>query len=102
MARLAVHTTDLFDDTLPVKVRQRRKHSNSERLPVARALNEVIAGRRPALRLYSKKLGQHLWFVNEGLVNPSESRFDGKVITMAMLAQMMTTGSNLLEAAEQA
>ena len=60
-----------------------------------RRLNEVILGRRPALRLYSKTLKSDCWFVNEGLVTPEYTAMPGKVITMEMLADLMNGDESL-------
>ncbi len=63
-----------------------------------RRLNQVILGRRPALRVYSKTLQTDFWFVNEGLADPADRRFSGKVITMEMLVEIMSSGRPFLPA----
>ena len=77
---------EIFD--MPQKKRKRRA-VNKKRL-LEQQLNEVIMGIRPVLKTYSAVLKTDLWFVNEGLINPAEENFPGKVITMAMLAEMMS------------
>jgi len=66
-----------------------------------RRLNQVILGRRPALRVYSRTLQTDLWFVNEGLVDPADHRFAGKVVTMEMLVEIMSSGRSFLPAVRE-
>jgi hypothetical protein len=74
-------TLQIFD--LHTRRRRRTPHVLRDRL------NEVIFGRRKALRVHSKTLKTDIWFVNEGLVDPSDDKFRGTVITMADLAELM-------------
>lgn len=78
--------------TAPVVKRKTRKPDRQRILK--RRLNEVILGKRPALKLYSKTLQSDCWFVNEGLVNPEDAVMPGKVITMEMLADMIDEGGS--------
>ena len=55
-----------------------------------RKLSEVICGLRPLLKVYCKTLQTEFWFVNEGLVDLSHTKLSGNVITMQMLAELMT------------
>jgi hypothetical protein len=48
------------------------------------------------LRVYSKTLQTDFWFVNEGLADPADRRFSGKVVTMEMLVEIMSSGRPLL------
>ena len=61
-------------------------------------LKEVLHGKRPALKVYSRRLQADLWFVNEGLADPADATFGGRVITMAGLANMMKGGTPLSQA----
>ena len=74
-------TLEIFDP----HTRRRRRTPNV----LQGRLNEVIFGKRKALRAYSKTLKTDIWFVNEGLVDPSDETFSGTVITMADLAELM-------------
>ena len=58
-------------------------------------LNEVIYGQRPYLQVYSNTLQRSICFVNEGLMNPDDLNFDGKIITMEMLADIVTTETTI-------
>ncbi len=70
-------------------IRQRKRRASDKQSVLKRRLNEVITGSRPALKLFSKKLQTDIWFINEGLVDLDKEVFSGRVITMAMLAEMM-------------
>lgn len=89
MATAISNTTipDLFSQTTAKKRKLKRKASGKS---VSRRLNEVIYGIRPFLQVYSSELQHDICFVNEGLINPDEINFDGKIITMEMLAEIMT------------
>ena len=63
-----------------------------------RRLHQVILGRRPALRVYSKILQTDFWFVNEGLADPADRRFSGRAVTMEMLVALMSSGRPFLPA----
>jgi hypothetical protein len=77
---------EIFDT--PVRNRPMRQ--------LRRRLNQVLLGKRPALRVYSKTLQTDFWFVNEGLADPADRRFSGKVVTMEMLVEIMSSGRPLL------
>ncbi len=77
---------------------QRRKKNDRD---VAQQLVDVIQARRPALRLRSRSLDTCIWFVNEKLTDPEDQRYDGKVITMEMLAELLSCESSMLEAAQR-
>ncbi len=78
---------DFFPQISPRKRKLKRKASGKL---ISRQLNEVIYGNRPFLQVYSSALQHSICFVNEGLINPNEMDFDGKIITMEMLAEIMT------------
>jgi hypothetical protein len=77
-------TLEIFD------IYPRRQRRTPQMLQ--RKLKEVIFGKRKALRVYSQTLKTNIWFVNEGLINPSEKNFDGAVITMERLAEVLADG----------
>jgi hypothetical protein len=58
-------------------------------------LREVVFGHRSALKVYSNTLRTDFWFVNEGLVDPSDAAFEGKAVTMEMLAKMLSGTGHL-------
>jgi hypothetical protein len=89
---------DLFPQTQ--KEEHKRPNRQKQRL-VKRRLNEVIFGKRSYLNVYSEYLQASLWFVNEGLVDPADPMFKGKIITMEMLAEILTTDQPLLRAVEE-
>ena len=78
---------DLFAHTIPQKKTRKRKSSGKM---VNKRLNEVIYGQRPFLQVYSNTLQRSICFVNEGLINPDDLDFDGKIITMEMLADIVS------------
>ena len=78
---------DLFAYTIPQKKTRKRKSSGKT---VNKRLNEVIYGQRPFLQVYSNTLQRSICFVNEGLINPNNLDFDGKIITMEMLANIVS------------
>jgi hypothetical protein len=86
-------TLEIFD--LHTRRRRRTPHVLRGRL------NEVIFGKRKALRVHSKTLKTDIWFVNEGLVDPSDETFSGTVITMAHLAELMGDANAVSRLAEQ-
>ena len=88
MATAISNTTipDLFAHTVPQKRIRKRKTSGKT---VNKQLNEVIYGQRPFLQVYSNTLQRSICFVNEGLMNPEDLNFDGKIITMEMLAEIV-------------
>ena len=89
MATAISNTTvpDLFAQTIPQKRIRKRKTSGKS---VNNRLNEVIYGQRPFLQVYSNTLQRSICFVNEGLMNPDDLNFDGKIITMEMLADIVS------------
>ena len=80
-------TPDLFAHTIQQKKTRKRKSSGKT---VNKRLNEVIYGQRPFLQVYSNTLQRSICFVNEGLMNPDDLDFDGKIITMEMLADIVS------------
>ena len=88
MATAISNTTvpDLFAQTIPQKRTRKRKTSGKS---VNNRLNEVIYGQIPFLQVYSNTLQRSICFVNEGLMNPDDLNFDGKIITMEMLAEIV-------------
>jgi hypothetical protein len=66
-----------------------------------RKIGEVILGQRPFLKVHSEVLQTDFWIVNEGLVNPADQTFNGKVITMEMLAEIMTVKQPFLRTMEE-
>ena len=77
-------------EILKAPSRQRKRRMPDKQSILKRRLNEVIMGNRPVLKLFSKTLQTDFWFVNEGLVDLNEEVFPGQVITMEMLAEMMS------------
>ena len=78
---------DLFAQTVPQQKRTRKRKTSDK--SVNKQLNEVLYGMRPFLQVYSNTLQQSICFVNEGLMNPDDLNFDGKIITMEMLADIV-------------
>ena len=76
-------------DVFKAPTRQRKRRSSEKQSILKCRLNEVITGKCPALKLFSKTLQSDVWFVNEGLVDLEKEVFPGRVITMTMLAEMM-------------
>ena len=66
-----------------------------------RKLSEVILGKRPYLNVNSDVLQTDFWFVNEGLVDPTDKMFAKKVITMEMLVEIMTAQQPILRTVEE-
>jgi len=95
MATAISNTTipDLFAHPIPLKRTRKRKTSGKT---VNERLNEVIYGRKAFLHVYSNTLQQPICFVNEGLLNPVDLDFDGKVITMKMLADIVSNEEQVL------
>jgi hypothetical protein len=90
MATTISNTTmpDLFAQTIPQQKRTRKRKTSGK--TVNRQLNEVIYGQRPFLQVYSNTLQRSVCFVNEGLMNPDDLDFEGKIITMEMLADIVS------------
>lgn len=84
---------DLFAQTIPQKRTRKRKSSGKT---VNKRLNEVIYGQRSFLQVYSNTLQRSICFVNEGLMNPNDLDFDDKIITMEMLADIVTNEGTIL------
>jgi hypothetical protein len=95
MATAISNTTipDIFAQTIPQQPRIRKRKSSGK--TVNKQLNEVIYGQRSFLQVYSKTLQRSICFVNEGLMNPKDLDFDGKIITMEMLADMVTNENSV-------
>ena len=95
MATAISNTTipDLFAHSIPQQPRIRKRKSTAKM--VNKQLNEVIYGQRPFLQVYSNTLQRSICFVNEGLMNPDDLDFDGKIITMAMLADIVSDDQSL-------
>ena len=88
---------DLFaPDIEQKKIRKRKSSEDKNRRLLYRKLYEVIYGQRPALKVFSSILQTDIWFVNEGLVNPNDKQFDGKIITMEMLAEFFSKNKNIV------
>lgn len=86
----------------PQTAREDRKRSARHRTRLLkRKISEVILGQRPFLKVHSEVLQTDLWIVNEGLVNPADQTFSGKVITMEMLAEIMTARQTILRTMEE-
>jgi hypothetical protein len=89
-------------DLFPQAARKDRKRSVRHKTRVLkRMIGEVILGQRPFLKVHSEVLQTDLWIVNEGLVNPTDQTFNGKVITMEMLAEIMTAKQPILKTVEE-
>jgi hypothetical protein len=89
-------------DLFPQTKREERKRSDQQKQRlVKRKLSEVILGKRSCLKVYSESLQTTFWFVNEGLVDPTDKMFDGNVITMEMLAEIMITNQPALKIIEK-
>jgi len=86
ISRTDQQVIDLFEFTT-VKKPERVLHSELIRL--RRRIREVIYGQRPAVKIYSTRLQTDLWLVNEGLVDPLDTAFEGKAVTMQVLAEFM-------------
>ena len=89
---------DLFPQT---KKAGRKRGGDQKHRILKRKLGEVIMGQRAFLRLHSESLQTDFWVVNEGLTDPADRLFSGKVITMAILAEIMTSQQPLLPAFEK-
>lgn len=85
---------DIFADTNTISQKKTRKRKSSGKA-VSKQLNEVIYGQRPFLRAYSNTLQRSICFVNEGLMNPDDLEFDGKIITMEMLAGIVANENSV-------
>jgi hypothetical protein len=82
------------------KAEQRRSLPRRQR-SLKRLLGEVILGQRSFLKVHSDVLQTDFWFVNEALADPSDRLFNGKTITMAMLAEIMMSRQPALRTVEQ-
>jgi len=89
---------DLFP---PAGKKQRKTTAQQNQRILKRMLGEVIGGLRPFLKVHSEVLQTDFWFVNEGLADPADQLFSGKVITMEMLADIMTARQPVLRTVEE-
>jgi len=89
---------DLFPQT---KTEKRKRSDQQKQRLIKRKLREVILGKRSYLSVYSEALQTNFWFVNEGLVDPANRMFDGNVITMEMLAEIMASDQSILRSIEE-
>ncbi len=89
---------DLFPQT---KKEERKRSGLQKQRSLKRKLSEVILGQRSYLNVYSDVLQTNFWFVNEGLVDPTDGIFKGKVITMEMLTEIMTAHQPVLRTVEE-
>ena len=85
---------DLFPQT---KKEKGNRSGKQRQRSLKRKLSEVILGKRSYLNVYSDGLQTTFWFVNEGLVDPTDKMFDANVITMEMLAEIMTAQQPVLK-----
>jgi hypothetical protein len=89
-------------DLFPQTKKEKRKPSHVQKQRwLKRKLNEVILGKRSYIKVYSQILQKNFWFVNEGLIDPTDSMFTGNVITMEMLAEIMMTNQSASEIIEK-
>ena len=86
-------------DLFPPTVVTTRKRQDQRILK--RKLGEVILGRRPFLKVYSDALRTDIWFVNEGMVNPSDPLFVNRAITMNRLAEIIDSQDTVLKTVEK-
>jgi len=89
---------DLFPQTKKEKI---NRLGGKKQRSLKRKLSEVILGKHPYLNVYSDVLQTDFWFVNEGLVDPTDKMFAKKVITMEMLAEIMATQQPILQTVEE-
>jgi len=95
------HVPQIADLFLQTGTKQRKTTAQQKQRILKRMLGEVILGLRPFLKVHSEVLDTDFWFVNEGLANPANQLFSGKVITMEMLADIMADGKPLSRTAQQ-
>jgi hypothetical protein len=95
------HVPQMADLFPPTGKKQRKTTVQQKQRVLKRMLGEVILGLRPFLKVHSEVLQTDFWFVNEGLANPANQLFSGKVITMEMLADIMTDGQPVQRTAQQ-
>lgn len=89
---------DLFPQTSGKK---RKTASAQKQRVLKRMLSQVMLGLRPFLKVHSEVLQTDFWFVNEGLTDPADHLFSGKVITMGMLAEIMIARQPILHTVEE-
>jgi hypothetical protein len=94
----APQMADLFPQTVR---KQRRTAAPQKQRTLKRMLSEVMLGRRPFLKVHSVVLQTDFWFVNEGLADPADRMFSGKIITMAMLAEIITARQPILRTVKE-
>lgn len=95
---LVPEIVDLFPQT---KKEKTSRLGGQKQRSLKRKLSEVILGKRPYLNVYSDVLQTDFWFVNEGLVDPTDKMFAKKVITMEMLVEIMTAQQPILRTVEE-
>ena len=93
--------SEAFDLFPQIHRKERKKPQQQKKRALKRLLSEVILGQRSFLKIHSDALRTDFWFVNEGLVNPADQMFNGKVITMEMLAEILTARQPLLQTVEE-
>ncbi|TFH01872.1 MAG: hypothetical protein E4H13_03705 [Calditrichales bacterium] len=91
----ARNVADLFPPTVVTT------HKRQNQRILKRKLGEVILGQRPFLNVYSDALQTDIWFVNEGMVNPSDPLFVNRVITMNRLAEIIGSNDTILKTVEK-
>jgi hypothetical protein len=89
---------DLFPQT---KKEKNREPLHRQQRSLKRRLSDVILGARPFIKVHSDVLETDFWFVNEAMVNPGDSMFKGKTITMEMLAEIMMSRRPVLKTVEE-
>jgi hypothetical protein len=89
---------DLFPQT---KKEKTNRSGQQKQRALKRKLSEVILGKRSYLNVYSDVLQTDFWFVNEGLADPADKIFAEKVITMEMLAEIMSAQQPILRTVEE-
>jgi hypothetical protein len=89
---------DLFPQT---KKEERKDSDRQKQRSLKRKLNQVILGKRSYLHVHSAALQTHFWFINEGLADPADKMFNGNVITMEMLAEILVREQPLIQTVEE-
>jgi hypothetical protein len=70
--------------------KKRTRSAHQKQRILKHKLSQVLLGQCSALKVHSKTLQMDLWFVNEGLADPFDAVYEGKVVTMEMLARMLS------------
>jgi hypothetical protein len=89
---------DLFPQT---KKEKANRSGGQKQRSLKRKLGEVILGKRQYINVYSDVLQTDFWFVNEGLVDPTDKMFAEKAITMEMLVEIMSANQPILQTVEE-